>query len=395
MRISVELNQKETKRGRALQLVFVKNGRARLALGHHVLAKQWDARKQRMRFGTPNEAVINAHIGAQMERARGLVAKDPGLTPYALRDAMRLPDGAQSFAALARRDLKETPPDSYFTQRQRASTIGRFEEWAGAIGTMEITPQVMERYRRHMLERGCAANTAAGQLKAMKTIYRRVCRSVGEQPIDILEGCKATERYVKPPSRLNAEEVARLITYAETAKGWKRKATHMWLFSFLSAGIRWGDLCRMRMEHIHYGRVESVQKKTNMGKNVVLHPYAAKIADMHREGQYLFGIAGAEEPSDQRIAGANVSANKALKDVAKACGITKRLHTHNARHSFAELAMDAQLDDRAIQQAMGISDKIYKHYKGRIRPDRVDDQVSSVLSIFDPKGDQDSPTSQK
>ncbi len=261
----------------------------------------------------------------------------------------------------------------------------RFGTWAGPVQVADVDSRLMDRYRHHLLRNGVARNAAAVYLKRLRTVYRRCCKLLGLTPVHILEGCDAVERYTEEPSRFTPEEVSALMAYADRHTKWRAKAVHMWLFSFFSAGIRWGDMCRLRVDHLRDGRVQLPQHKTGAPKDVALHPYAAKVAGLYRKGHYVFGVAGDQEPTEARISGSNAQANKWLKVAAKACGINKRMHTHNARHSFAAQAMEADLNDRAIQTAMGISDKVYRHYRGRIRPERVDSELSKVLGGFTPE----------
>ncbi len=386
MRISVELSSEDTAKGRAVQLVFVSKGRARLALGMHVAPKHWDARKGRVRFGVGMAAVMNARIAAELERAEGIALERPGITPAALRELMRSAPKTKDFATIVLKQLDQERGKSFHTMKQRRASIRRFDAWCGPIGLDDVTAEVMRRYRAHLVDGGLASNGVAVQLKRLRTMYRAACRAVAMVPVDVLQDCDAVERYIDPPSRLTREEVKALMVYAAAAKGWAAKAVHMWLFSFLSAGIRWGDMCRLKTDHIKDGRIELPQHKTGAPKNVELHPYAQYVSGLYRQGHYVFGINGGREPDEKKIAVANVLANRGLKKAAVRCGITKRLHTHNARHSFAAQALDADLDDRAIQAAMGISEAVYKHYRGRIRPDRVDEEVNKVVGEFEVPG---------
>lgn len=383
MKVNVELRTYEGAKGRQVQLVFVDKGRARYALDVHVQGKEWDARKCRVRFGVRNATVVNARIAAEVERAEVLALEHPEATPAMLRDMMRRPPADGDFTELAARMLKDGPQKGYHTMKMRRNTLEQFAAWAGRVEMDRMAPALMRDYKKYLIARGASANTAAVQLKRLRTMYRAVCKELGRAPLNILDGCDAVERYAETPSRLTVDEVQRLMAYADRQKGWRAKAVHIWLFSFLCAGIRWGDLCRLRTVNIQEGRVRFVQHKTGQAKDVPLQPYAAKVATLYQQGEYVFGINGKRAPSEKKMEAANALANKYLKRAARECGIEKRLHTHNARHSFADLAMDASLDDRAIQTALGISDQVYKHYRGRIRPERVDEQLHDALKAFD------------
>jgi len=381
MRINVELDTHHPRKDGTcrVRLTFYDGTDLdRHKLDHVILPKNWDGARKRVRFGATNFNIFNASIDAEYARAEKIAIERPGIKAKDLKLAMaeKEPDGG-TFYEVAVRDLENTPPKSWHTQRQRASAINRFNEWRPNIAAKDLTSVVMEDYMHH-LEKRVSHNTATTQVRMLRTIYRRVCRRIKMVPVDILDNVDAVARYTERPSQLDSKEVAALMEYADAQTGWSAKAVHMWMFSFYGCGIRWGDLCKMKVEQVAGGRVRASQSKTDKGKNVVLHPYAEKVAKMYRRGDYVFGIAAATEPTNEQIVSACTMSNYALKKAAKACGITKRIHNHNSRHSFAGMALDASLDDRAIQAAMGIGDQAYKHYKGVIRPATVDEQVAVV-----------------
>ena len=97
--------------------------------------------------------------------------------------------------------------------------------------------------------------------------------------------------------------------------------------------------------------------------------------DRYRKGARLLGL-----PTDPKgIAGANALANKWLKVAARAVGITARLHTHNARHTTALWLFRAGVDDRVIQDVLGVDPKAFAHYKARITQDDRDDALRKAL----------------
>lgn len=366
-----------------MRITLYKQCLARVPLDIHVTPKQWDTARRRVRFGVTSFAVFNAAIDKAVARAERIALERPSISAAQLKAELSQPEvSGSTFEEVALSDLELTPPKSHHTRKVRRSTIKRFASWSGPVSPSAITPLMMEEYMAYMAKT-VSHNTAAGNLRRLRTIYRRVCKRVRIPPMDILESADAVERYTTPPSQLDHEEVQRLMAYADTHTGWHAKAAHMWLFSFYACGIRWGDLCRFKVSDIRGGRVVNDQTKNERSKNVPLHPYAAKIMELYRKGEYIFAIAGDQEPSDSRIDAANSTANEYLKLAAKACGITKRIHTHNSRHSFASIAFDANVGDRAIQTAMGIGDKAYKHYKGRMRPEAVDDAVAEVFKKMD------------
>lgn len=358
--------------------------RARMGIGHSVNPKAWDKRRQRMRNGHRNADLVNARIDELVLRAERLALQMPHCTPDQMKKLLTDRPAGGTFHEMALDDLDRRPPASYHTRKQRQAAARRFGEWAVTVGLQDMSATIMQEYKHYLLaERGVAYNTMAAQLRMLRTMYRRLCKQVAHSPKDILDGCDAVHRQGRSPSRLTAEEVKKLMAYAESVKGWKAKSVHMWLFSFFSAGVRWMDLCLLREENLADGRLRYVQHKTRKHKDVELHPVAARIARIYCTNGFVFNVARGEQPSESRMEACNVVANRNLKLAAAACGIAKRMHTHNARHSFADQAMEADLDDRAIQAALAIDAKAYIYYKGQLRPGKVDQGVRMVLQVYD------------
>lgn len=384
MKISVELNESRSSGDGAcaIRLVFVGKGkRARSGIGHSVPPASWDRRRQRMRNGHKNADVVNARIHERVQYAERLAIQHPGCTPDQLKRMIAEHPTGYTFKDMALEDLRKHPP-GHHTTKQRRRAVERFAEWAPTLTLEDMNCNVMEGYKHHLLKSGVVHNTMATQLRMLRTMYNRLCRQVDHPRKDILQGCDAVHKVGAPPSRLNAEDVRKLMAYAEEAKHWKAKAVHMWLFSFFSAGVRWTDLCLLKDENLKDGRVQYIQHKTGKPKNVELHPVAERIWAKYRKNGYVFDLCNGRAPDPEQCESFNAYANRMLKIAATACGIEKRIHTHNARHSFADQALGMNLDDRSIQAALAIDDDAYEHYKGQIRPKTVDAGVRTVLAGF-------------
>lgn len=376
MKISVELDRHHPRAdGTCRVRVCVYHlRRARYPLPVHVRPADW-TKAGRVRAGAPGARAINAAIEHAMHRAQAIVLATPGISAQAVVDALGRRDASGlSFVEVARQDMEEAPP-TYFTAKARRSDLRKFEAVLGAIRTQDIDRHTMERYRAHLVASGLSPNSVAVQLKRIRTMYRRACERLGIEPRPILRGLRAVEVYQAPPSTLTLEQVQALERYAEGRSGWAAKAVHLWLFSLYCGGVRWHDLCRLSASHLQGERLVLPMAKNRRTKNVVLHAKARAIIDRYRKGARLLGL-----PTDPKgIAGANALANKWLKVAARAVGITARLHTHNARHTTALWLFRAGVDDRVIQDVLGVDPKAFAHYKARITQDDRDDALRKAL----------------
>lgn len=380
MKISVEL---DTHHPRAdgtcrVRIVVFHHKRVRIPLAMHVKPSEWTT-GHRVK-GHPQAPLFNRTIEVYLNRAQALTLEHPGKSAGEIATLLtgNTTDG-KPFHVVASEWVNAHPRKSWNAQRQRTALIGRFAVFRPSLRTEAITADVFADFKLDIFKRKASHNTAASQLRVLRTLYNRACEQVGITPKAVLKGNDAVERYNVPKIPLNAEEVRALYKYANSQKGWLAKAAHMWLFSFDCAGVRWGDLCRLDTEALADGRLRLSQNKSDGGKSVVLTPRAKRIAGLYRRGPMIFGIAGEEVPTYQQIAGANVIANRCLKVAAKACGIKKRLRTHLSRDSFMQAGLDAGVHERALQQMMAIGDKAFVAYRGRFPSEALDKAQLKIL----------------
>lgn len=380
MRITVQRDSRNRKDGTAMVRLALNKGKTlRHPLGIWVKASEWDDRYRKLKVNArSNWAVLNKRIEQAKADAEAYVAQKPDATVEEVLAALK--DGGhkgESLLAFTLRDLEKNPPKSWHTAQQRRLAVQRFDKFSPGIRPEDMAGGLMGRYRAHMIARKVKPNTAATQLRMLRTLYVRACK--GRMALkDILVDVDAVERYEEVPEMLSPEEVQRLEVYAEGRTGWKAGAVHRWLFSLYSGGIRWTDICLLEPKNIRDDRVRFIAHKTGKPKNVPLHPKAKAIAAIYSDGKRLFPLSG--EPIPERVRSANTLANKYLKVAARACGIEKRLHTHNARHSFTDWAIRAGMDDRAIQSILGVDDKAYKHYRSRFPQEHLDQQMQGMWS---------------
>ncbi len=148
---------------------------------------------------------------------------------------------------------------------------------------------------------------------------------------------------------------------------WLGIARDTFLFSFYNAGIRFGDLARLRWSHVIDGRLKYKMSKTGTGKNIMLLAPAKEIlekfkSDNKAKDSFIFPLLNAtylnakESVIKRKISSMNVIVNKNLKKIAKLTGIEENIAFHIARHSFADYARSMNMNLYDISKALGHSD---------------------------------------
>jgi integrase/recombinase XerD len=171
----------------------------------------------------------------------------------------------------------------------------------------------------------------------------------------------------QPPTVLSRDEVARLI---EAAPNLRHKTILMTLYS---TGIRCSELCHLRPADIDKERmvIRIRQGKGGKDRDVSLSAKLREQLRTHyravtRRNGWLFPSLQTRRP-DQPITQKAVW--HACREASRRAGITKSVHPHTLRHSFATHMFDDGADLPVIQTLLGHADPrdtmIYVHLSTR------------------------------
>lgn len=271
----------------------------------------------------------------------------------------------------------------------------RLREVTGAPLPFErLTPAVLRAFETHLLTRHKnAPNSVRVALSVLRSVvYRAIREGLAEQahnPFFSFTPVRATR---PERTRLTSEQMRRLETLDLPAGSllWRTRA--YFLFQFYGAGIRFGDLARLRWEHVtqegEHLRLSYRMSKTGGLKALRLLPQARALLDAFppREGSpYLFPILDGYDLSTPRLERSAISAqnaltNKYLKKLAALAEIKLPLSTHVARHSFADIARTRGWDVYAISKALGHANiKITESYLRGFDAEGLDDMMQSTF----------------
>ncbi len=211
----------------------------------------------------------------------------------------------------------------------------------------DLTKQELKDYFRHLaVERSWS--TVKITRNAIQFFYKHVLGRPWEW-VDI----------VKPPRQqklqdvLTLEEVNRLINRTH------KLAYQTYFLVTYSLGLRLGEALQLQVADIdsHMMRVHIRQAKGNKDRFVplpllTLHALRRYWAT-HRHPQLLFpGIPTGHSPQGP-VHLDRGGLQKAIKLIARQCGIRKQVHIHTLRHSYATHLLEHGLNLRTIQKLLG------------------------------------------
>ena len=224
----------------------------------------------------------------------------------------------------------------------------------------------IRRYQLHLVqERKLHPRSIRLQMSALRFLFRKVLKRRCSNDDLVLP--KLLRRQV--PIVLSPEEVARLIGAATNLRH------RTILMTLYSTGVRRSELCHLRPEDIDKERmvVRIRQGKGGKDREVPLspklyHQLRVYYRSVRRRNGWLFPSLQASR-ADQPITDKAVW--HACREATRRAGITKPVHPHTLRHSFATHLYDNGADLPLIQDLLGHADPrdtmIYVHLSTRKR----------------------------
>lgn len=227
-----------------------------------------------------------------------------------------------------------------------------------------IDRDFLERYEKAMLEKGEKATTVGFYLRALRSIFniaieKRIISQdlypFGRKGYTIPKGSNF-KKALKKADKVKLEKV-------KTTSEQEKRALSMWLFSYYCNGMNFTDMAYLKPANVHEEVIVFVRRKTMRTVREVkpivvpIRKEVGKILlkyGIHEP--YCFGIITDEMTAEEkyrRIRDWIKLTNKYVNQVTKRLGISGKINTYSARHTFATVLLKGNADIKAIQQSLG------------------------------------------
>lgn len=233
---------------------------------------------------------------------------------------------------------------------------------------LSATPDFLDKfaYQLRAVE-GLAASSAFRKLEAVKCFYKFLLIEgrLKEDPARYLKSPKLAQ---KIPQQLNAEEVERLLSFPAQTLAEVRTLTMVELF--YASGLRVSELINLRIENVNTeeGWVLAFGKGGKQ-RFVPIHAQACARIKQYlsfREAYFASKTVGSElflNKNGGKIS--RVSAWKDLAELGRKANLSRPLHPHLFRHTFASHLLQGGADLRSLQEMLGHANltttQIYTH----------------------------------
>jgi integrase/recombinase XerC len=243
----------------------------------------------------------------------------------------------------------------------------------GYLGSQKITSlnevdkQILRGYLSQLVKDGFAKISISRKLSAIRSFYRYLLREklVASSPVATTSSPKLDKRL---PDFLTPEETVRLLEAPDVAtpQGQRDRALMELLYA---SGLRVSELVSLDLEQINLNTGEirvwgkgAKERVVLMGKPaaMALSVYLSqgRLQLLGKKSQALFVNRDGGRLTERSI-------QRTLTKYARIAAISKRVHPHMLRHTFATHLLDGGADLRVVQELLGhaslTSTQIYTH----------------------------------
>ena len=324
-----------------------------ISLGLYVHPSQWNEETLRVRRSYTNSTEVNSFISTKLAEAERMAVKmatkSKRVTSRNIKEEI-LGKPAEDFIAFAQVQIQrlEQSEKERTAERYRSITNKLKRYLKGRNFTFDdLTVPFLHDYEAYLKSIGNDANTIHTNLKTIRAI---LYTAIKEDRFPKEKNPFFRFKLKKAPTkkeRLSTEEI-KLITDIKLREGTNIYHTrNAFLFSYYYAGVRVGDLVQLKWEN-KKGILDYQMGKTKQFRRLKLLKQAQQILDIYRDDSYQLSdfifpfLKNDVDYSDAKYLNKQISSkttilNKHLRELSEKTGIDKKISTHIARHSFADM----------------------------------------------------------
>jgi len=265
---------------------------------------------------------------------------------------------------------KSLSPHSVDAYLHDVQLLVRFlEQQYSGIAFEAIALQHLQQFLQSIHEQELAAASQARIISGVKAFFHYLITEevISKNPTELLEAPKLKR---KLPDVLGVTEVEQLFTGIDhsTPEGQRNRAI---LETMYGSGLRVSEVITLELTNLYLdvGFIRVIGKG-NKERLVPIGDEAVKYIELYREHvrSHILPKKGQENILFLNRRGSGLSRVMIfyiIKEAAQRAGITKNIHPHTLRHSFATHLVEGGADLRAVQEMLGhesiTTTEIYTH----------------------------------
>ena len=347
-----------------------------VALGLSVEPHYWNKDAEMLTSDCPERAILQSKIDSALAVYRKKINR---------LEALDVPVNFDTLFEPTTRKAGITIEDGFNAEIERLESLGKIN----SATKHKYALQVLDGYKSvktaleaidldylkglelYLRQRGNKDNSIATRFAIFKAIYNKAVKegkvTVKQNPFTLFQ---VGSLWAKTRKRaIDKDDIQRLIDL-EIADGhtteYRRLARDLFLFSYFTAGMNFGDIARLRYKDIVKGRVNYSRHKTQKLLSFQLVPNALQIIEKysranHAQEDYIFPILDRSEHKTaqqifNRLHKVLRKVNRELKTLGEQIGLKMPLTTYVARHTYATVLKRPGVSVALISESLGHSD---------------------------------------
>lgn len=341
-----------------------------LYTGKYIDEKYWDSQNLRVRKSHPNSVRLNNFIQSKLAEINDTLLeaekekKNIGIKTIKKELVSTEENNFFEVAKVHFNNLIDRNKNAQYKIEQ--SRINRLKVFlkTDEIAFEDLTVELLQKFQSHLrTKHKIKQRTVVNYLIVIRTIYNlAIEKGIVDRSFYPFGKGKIVIKF--PESEkvgLNINEVKVLENLTDLTQS-ERYALDVWLFSFYFAGMRIGDVLRIKNNNFIDGRLSYRMNKNQKLLSLKIPQKAIPIVEKYqykgKRTDFLFpelkkANLENEEDINLKIRTANSTINKHLKNIAKKANIDKKLSCHIARHTFGNISGNTI--------SVQILQKLYRH----------------------------------
>ena len=364
------------------------------SLGISILPKYWDFKANKPTSKCPNKEYIERLIAEKVkvytDKVIEFKSQEKEFTATSLMDKVNKP--------VKRKTVQEVF-NQYIQELESANRLRYADMYKCTMHSLikfnkhldipfsDMDTIWLKRYEVWLQSQGLAINTLGTRFRHLRVIYNfaieeKIVKSE-YYPFNSFKVSKLSQTTAK--RSIQKDEILSVLNY-QGQTPLECLAIDLFTFSYLAAGINFGDIARLTKDNILENRLIYIRKKTQKQIKVSLQEQAIKLIQKYSmpDNPYLFPILSSFHKTEQqkvnRIHKIIAKVNKSLKEIGERLNIPIDLTTYVARHSFATVLKRSGVNTSLICEALGhSSERVTQIYLDNFGNDQMEDAMKNLL----------------
>lgn len=206
----------------------------------------------------------------------------------------------------------------------------------------EMTPQLMKRYEKFLLDKGLMRNSIGFYMRVLKAVYNRGIKNgtiaVDQHPFSEVYSGKEP---VKKPA-VTQETILKILEYKPRRKS-TALAQDLFLFSFYTRGMSFVDMGYLKKTDLRDENLRYRSRHTGQMVEIKWEPCMQDIVNKYfskTTRKYMLPIIlkeGSEDEERKQLRNMQLKMNRSLKTISKAIGLEKPVSMFMTRGSWSAI----------------------------------------------------------